>query len=162
MALKMLVSWRACFDIQQVEATKLKAFTTYYYQFTVCGSKNTSPIGRTKTTPDPTDKVSKIGLAIYSCSNYPFGFFNAYGNPVRKDSVDYVVHLGDYIYEYKNGDYGWGNSYGRVALPDREIYTLYDYRKRIATYRTDLDLYASHQQFAWIPVWDGKFQIPIR
>jgi len=28
-----------------------------------------------------------------------FGYFNAYGNPVRKDSVDYVVHLGDYIYE---------------------------------------------------------------
>lgn len=50
-----------------------------------------------------------------------FGFFNAYGNPVRKDSVDYVLHLGyvtlliftweprlivysDYIYEYKNGE----------------------------------------------------------
>jgi len=32
--------------------------------------------------------------------------------------------------------------------------SLYDYRKRIAQYRTDLDLYASHQQFPWIPVWD--------
>lgn len=52
-----------------------------------------------------------------------FGFFNAYGNPVRKDSVDYVIHLGDYIYEYKNGDYGWGNSYGRVPQPDKEIYS---------------------------------------
>ncbi len=31
---------------------------------------------------------------------------------------------------------------------------LYDYRKRIATYRTDLDLYASHQNFPWITVWD--------
>lgn len=36
-----------------------------------------------------------------------FGFFNAYGNPARKDSVDYVIHLGDYIYEYAgDGDYG--------------------------------------------------------
>jgi alkaline phosphatase D len=52
--------------------------------------------------------------------------------------VDYVIHLGDYIYEYKNGDYGWGNSLGRIPLPDKEIYSLYDYRKRIATYRTDL------------------------
>ncbi|KAJ9191059.1 hypothetical protein DTO164E3_8881 [Paecilomyces variotii] len=60
----------------------------------------------------------------------------------------------DYIYEYKNGDYGWGNSIGRVPLPDREIYTLYDYRKRLATYRTDLDLLANHGKFAWIPVWD--------
>jgi len=29
----------------------------------------------------------------------PFGFFNAFGNPVRKESVDYVIHLGDFIYE---------------------------------------------------------------
>ena len=50
-----------------------------------------------------------------------FGFFNAYGNPVRKDSVDYVIHLGDYIYEYKNGYYGWGDAYGRIPLPNKEI-----------------------------------------
>lgn len=90
---------------------------------------------------------------------------------MRKDSVDYVLHLGDYIYEYKNGDYGWGQSINRIPLPgrlqrplqaharlmtiiDRTIFTLYDYRKRIATYRTDLDLLLSHQQFPWIPVWD--------
>lgn len=66
---------------------------------------------------------------------------------VRKDSVDYVLHLGDYIYEYKADEV-------RKALPDREIYTLYDYRKRIATYRTDIDLLDSHSRFAWIPVWD--------
>lgn len=48
---------------------------------------------------------------------------------------------------------------GRIPQPDRTIVTLYDYRKRLATYRTDLDLLASHQSFAWIPVWDdhGKF-----
>ena len=113
----------------------------------------TSPIGRTKTTPAATDLVTKIGLAVYSCSNFPFGFFNAFGNPARKDSVDYVIHLGDYIYEYKNGDYGYGQSIRRVPLPDRAIFTLYDYRKRIATYRTDLDLLLSHEMFPWIPVW---------
>lgn len=43
---------------------------------------------------------------------------------------------------------------GRIPQPDRTVFTLYDYRKRIATYRTDLDLLASHQHFAWIPVWD--------
>lgn len=89
--------------ISQVEATDLKAFTQYYYQFTVCNSNKASILGRTKTTPEKNDKVSKVGLAVYSCSNYPFGFFNAYGNPARKDSVDYVIHLGDYIYEYKVG-----------------------------------------------------------
>ncbi|KAK1760147.1 PhoD-like phosphatase-domain-containing protein [Echria macrotheca] len=139
----------------KVEARRLKPFTTYYYQFNICDSNVTSPLGRTKTIPAKGKKVaSPIKLAVYSCSNYPFGFFNAFGNTVRKDSVDYVLHLGDYIYEYKNGDYGWGNSLGRIPLPDREIVTLYDYRKRIATYRTDLDLLASHQNFPWIPVWD--------
>ncbi|KIW04888.1 uncharacterized protein PV09_04063 [Verruconis gallopava] len=138
----------------KVEAGNLKPFTQYYYQFSVCNSNNTSPVGRTKTSPDADDDITSVSLAVYSCSNFPFGFFNAYGNPVRKDSIDYAVHLGDYIYEYANGEYGWGQTIGRVPQPDHEIFTLYDYRKRLATYRTDLDLLASHQRFPWITVWD--------
>lgn len=138
----------------KVEASNLTAYTRYYYQFNVCGSNYTSPLGRTKTAPDVNDYVSKIGLAIYSCSNYPFGFFNAFGNPARKDSVDYVIHLGDYIYEYAgDGDYGYGYSIGRVPKPERVIFTLDDYRERLATYRSDLDLQLSHATFPWIPVW---------
>jgi alkaline phosphatase D len=91
----------------KVEASGLKPFTQYYYQFSVCNSNKKSAVGRTKTAPQAHDKIAKVGVAIYSCSNYPFGFFNAYGNPVRKDSVDYVIHLGDFIYEYANGEYGW-------------------------------------------------------
>jgi alkaline phosphatase D len=30
----------------------------------------------------------------------------------------------------------------------------YDYRRRYATYRTDIDLLESHQNFPWISVWD--------
>ena len=56
--------------------------------------------------------------------------------------------------EYKNGEYGWGNALGRVPSPDKEIFSLYDYRRRIAQYRTDKDLLLSHQKFPWIPVWD--------
>jgi alkaline phosphatase D len=140
----------------KVEATGLKPFTRYYYQFNVCGSNNKSPLGRTKTAPAPNDYVTEIGLAVYSCSNYPFGFFNAYGNPVRKDSVDYVLHLGDYIYEYAGtGDYGYGYSIGRVPAPyGRVIFTLYDYRARLGAYREDLDLQGSHANFPWISVWD--------
>ncbi|KAL2434648.1 Alkaline phosphatase D [Exophiala dermatitidis] len=138
----------------KVEATKLKPYTQYWYQFNVCNSNVSSLVGRTKTTPSPDDHVNGVNLAVYSCSNFPFGYFNAYGNPVRKDSVDYVLHLGDYIYEYANGEYGWGQTIGRIPLPDRQIYTLYDYRKRHATYRTDQDLVLSHQNYPWIPVWD--------
>ena len=138
----------------KVEATGLQPFTNYYYQFTVCQSDNKSMVGRTKTTPSRTDDTAALNLAVYSCSNFPFGFFNAYGNPVRKRSVDYVIHLGDLIYEYANGEYGWGQSIGRIPLPDRQIYTLYDYRKRHATYNTDQDLVLSRSSYPWIPVWD--------
>lgn len=93
--------------IFKVEADGLSPYKTYYYQFNVCNSNKKSPVGRTKTAPRAHDKLSQISIAIYSCSNFPFGFFNAYGNPVRKDSVDYVIHLGDFIYEYANGEYGW-------------------------------------------------------
>ncbi|KAI8232624.1 hypothetical protein K4K53_005038 [Colletotrichum sp. SAR 10_77] len=144
----------------KVEAKGLKAFTTYYYQFNVCNSETKSPIGRTRTLPEANSRVKRpVKLAVYSCANYPFGFFNAYGNPERKDSVDYVIHLGDYIYEYGNGEYpvgglGWGDSIGRVPEPNRSCHTLYDYRRRLAQYRSDPDLRASHQKFPWITVWD--------
>ena len=144
----------------KVEATGLSAFTQYYYQFTVCNSTNSSPIGKTKTTPNPNDPVAAVKLAVYSCSNYNFGFFNSFGNPARKESVDFVIHLGDFIYEYAEGAYGWGWSIGRIPKPNAEIRSLLDYRTRHNSYRIDPDSIASFQNFAWIPVWDdheGKF-----
>ncbi|PGH05353.1 hypothetical protein AJ79_06822 [Helicocarpus griseus UAMH5409] len=140
----------------KVEASGLKPYTTYYYQFTVCDSDNASPVGRTKTTPRKGDEVNNdINLSVFSCSNYPQGFFNAYGNAARKDNADYVLHLGDYIYEHKEGGYGWGYSMDRIPQPaDHNIKTLHDYRQRYASYRTDADLAYSHSRFPWITVWD--------
>ncbi|KAF1998507.1 alkaline phosphatase-like protein [Amniculicola lignicola CBS 123094] len=135
----------------KIEASHLEPFTTYYYQFSVCGSIKKSPVGRTKTSPDRDDDVTNIGFAVFSCSNYPNGYFNAYGNVARKDKVDYIIHLGDYIYESGKGTMGKD---ARATNPAGEIFTLYDYRTRIALYRTDPDLQLSHQKFAWIPVWD--------
>ncbi|KAK5171494.1 uncharacterized protein LTR77_004639 [Saxophila tyrrhenica] len=132
----------------KVEAGGLEPFTQYYYQFCVCGSNNKSPLGRTKTAPTADDDTANVGVAVYSCSNFPNGFFNSYGNAARKDDVDYVIHLGDYIYEYNT------TSEKRVVQPEVEIHTLYDYRRRLATYRTDEDLLLSHSKFPWIPVWD--------
>ena len=54
----------------QVEATGLKPFTTYNYQFKICGTDTASPVGRTKTAPTADDYVSEISLAVFSCSNY--------------------------------------------------------------------------------------------
>jgi alkaline phosphatase D len=136
----------------KVEATGLAPFTTYYYQFTVCGTNNSSPVGRTKTAPAEDDAATPFGIAVFSCSNFPNGYFSAYGNAARKDDVDYMVHLGDYIYEYKMGELGTDP---RAANPQKEITSLYDYRTRLAQYKSDPDLSLAHSQFPWIPVWDG-------
>jgi alkaline phosphatase D len=125
----------------KIEADGLEPFTEYYYQFCVCGSSKKSTVGRTKTAPSADDDLTSVGVAVYSCSNYPNGFFNSYGNAARKDDVDYVIHLGDYIYEYDT------YSDPRIIYPKKEIFSLYDYRRRIATYRTDEDLLLSHSKF---------------
>jgi alkaline phosphatase D len=74
----------------------------YFYRFNCRGV--TSPIGRTRTLPE--GDIDRLGLALASCSNYAFGFFNGYDAIARDDAVDFVLHLGDYIYEYAAT--GWG------------------------------------------------------
>ncbi|KNG50208.1 phosphodiesterase alkaline phosphatase d [Stemphylium lycopersici] len=135
----------------KVEAGGLLSFTSYYYQFQVCGTNTTSPIGRTKTAPAEEEDVSAISLGVFSCANFPTGYFNAYGNIARKNSVDYVVHLGDYIYEDEVGVPGEDE---RAMVPAKEIVTLYDYRTRFALYRTDEDLKMAHETYPFITVWD--------
>ncbi|KAF5712608.1 alkaline phosphatase [Fusarium mundagurra] len=133
-----------------VEAKGLKPLTTYNYQFTVCNSKISSPLGRTKTAPRPDDDVSEINLAVFSCSAYFPGYFNVYGNAARKDNHDWVVHLGDYIYEY--GTYTLFKERG--SIPQHPTYSLYDYRARHGQHRTDPDLQLLAQNSAWITTWD--------
>ncbi|KAL6710738.1 hypothetical protein ACN47E_007795 [Coniothyrium glycines] len=135
----------------KIEVGGLSPFTAYRYQFTVCGTNTTSPIGYTKTAPAEDDDVSSISLGIFTCANYPLGYFNAYGNIARKRRVDYVVHLGDYIYEDEVGVPGEDE---RAMVPAKEIVTLYDYRTRFAQYRTDEDLRKAHEMFPFITVWD--------
>ncbi|WWC85721.1 uncharacterized protein L201_000587 [Kwoniella dendrophila CBS 6074] len=147
----------------KVEAKSLQTKQTYYYRFVNCANKdNISPTGRFKTTPvENDDDVDEISFAVFSCSNYPFGFFNAYGNVAARDSIDYAVHVGDYIYEYQgdgcddgNACYGDGTDIDRIPSPNHEIFTLADYRERYKTYRSDSDLQALHQSHAWQLVWD--------
>lgn len=140
----------------KIDAVTLTPGTTYYFRFSARGSR--SPIGRTRTLPArPTRRVR---LALASCSNHPFGFFNAYGRIAARPDLDAVLHLGDYIYEYANANYGNrpgegdGRPIGRVPFPDRELLTLDDYRSRYAQYREDPDLQAAHRQHPFIAVWD--------
>ena len=134
----------------KVDAHGLDPGTTYYYRFEAQGVK--SPIGRTRTLP--VGAVDRLRLAVTSCSNFPFGFFNAYGLVAQRADLDAVLHVGDYLYEYANGTFGDGSALGRLVEPPREILTLSDYRLRHATYKSDPDLQEAHRQHPFITVWD--------
>ena len=56
--------------------------------------------------------------------------------------------LGDYMYESNT------TTPLRPVRPSHELFTLYDYRARLANYRTDEDLLLLHSRFAWFPTWD--------
>lgn len=134
----------------KVDVGGLEPSTIYYYQFEV--GRDRSPIGRTKTLP--AGEVPRLRLALASCSNYPFGFFNVYRCIANRADLDAVIHLGDYIYEFENGRYGDGTKLGRVPDPVGETITLADYRRRYAIYRTDPDLQEAHRQHPFVTVWD--------
>jgi alkaline phosphatase D len=100
--------------------------------------------------------VSQVRLAVFSCSNFPAGFFNAYADAAQQPNVDAAVHLGDYIYEYSRSGYASGNAaaLGRLSDPDAELLTLADYRRRHAQYRSDPDLQTLTAALPLIAVWD--------
>ncbi|HEV8314916.1 MAG TPA: alkaline phosphatase D family protein [Burkholderiaceae bacterium] len=130
----------------KVDAVGLRPNTTYYYQFTAEG--RTSPVGRTKTLP--VGSTQRLRMAVVSCSNHAYGYFNAYACIAQRADLDLVMHLGDYIYEYGT------NQYGTTRTPDpaHEIITLDDYRRRHAQYKRDPDSQAMHRQHPLVAIWD--------
>lgn len=134
-------------------ATGLAPDRWYFYRFLAPGG-TASPVGRTRTLPE--GPSARFRMAVFSCSNFGFGWFNAYGHAVEANDADLAVHLGDYIYEYGAGNYpnpGQGLA-ERVLAPATEIVALTDYRLRYATYRADPDLQRLHQVLPMIAVWD--------
>lgn len=137
----------------KVLADGLEPGGIYYYRFRL-GSA-VSPIGRARTLPE--GKLDRLGIALASCSNYAFGYFNAYDAIARDADVDFVLHTGDYIYEYGGKD-GWGadvaHRIGRVHDPLHEIVSLADYRTRHAQYKTDAGAQAMHAHHTLLACWD--------
>lgn len=127
----------------KVTVQGLRPGTRYFYRF-VAPDGSFSPVGRTQTLPE--GNVRRFGIAVFSCSNLPFGWFNAYGHAAARDDVDLWIHLGDYIYEYQKGGYAPddGAVAGRWPEPVTETIHLADYRLRYASYRSDPDLQALH------------------
>lgn len=125
----------------------------YFYRF-MDGAGQASPVGRTRTLPQ--GPTQRFNLGVFSCSNLPFGWFNAYGHAAARDDLDLIVHLGDYLYEYERGRYPDGDAAlaQRVIEPAGEIIALADYRLRYAAYRADADLQRLHQLLPMVMMWD--------
>jgi len=136
----------------KVDVLGLPANTPLFYRFIAGGQ--TSPVGRTRTLP--VGQVDEVKLAVFSCSNYPAGYFNAYAAAAQMSGIHAALHIGDYIYEYARGGYASDNAaaMNREVLPATELLALNDYRTRYAQYRTDPDLQALHAAMPWICVWD--------
>ena len=132
----------------KISVDGLAPATSYYYRF-IGADGSISPVGRIKTLP--VGAIDRVGIAVFSCANLGFGWFNAYRHAAQRDDVDVVLHMGDYIYEYQRGGYDRAG-FARVAeiQPEHEILSLADYRLRYAAYRLDPDLQAIHQRHPFI------------
>ncbi|MCQ8184181.1 alkaline phosphatase D family protein [Parvularcula maris] len=135
----------------KVVADGLEPGRRYAYRFMVFD--RVSPVGMTRTLPQDAERAK---FAVASCSNYPFGYFNAYDHIARQDDIDAVLHLGDYIYEYGRDAYGGekGEKLGRQHEPTHEIVALYDYRRRHRQYKADPSSRRMHAAHPLIAVWD--------
>lgn len=129
------------------DVSGLQPGTAYFYRFIY--ESDTSVIGKTHTLSTSTDSLK---LAVVSCSNWEFGYFNAYQSIANQD-VDAVIHLGDYIYEYASGVYG-DTTIGRINYPTHEIVSLQDYRNRYNQYHLDKGLQAARANHPFITIWD--------
>ncbi len=130
----------------KVDVEGLRPGTSYYFQFMAEG--RISAVGRTRTLP--VGATGRLRMAVASCSNLAYGYFNAYARIAQRADLDLVVHLGDYLYEYGAGQYGSV----RVPEPATEIVSLADYRQRHAQYKRDADAQAMHRQHPLVAVWD--------
>lgn len=139
-----------------VEVSGLLPDRPYWYRFRA-GSDRSIP-GRTRTFPQAGAPASRVRFAVAGCQHYEEGHYTAWRR-IAEEQVDFVFHYGDYIYE--GGDRGAGNRMlgGTLFSPIRrqagqEIYSIDDYRRRYAQYKSDPDLQAAHAVAPWFVSFD--------
>ncbi len=128
-----------------VDAAGLQPDSWYWYRFSV--GEATSPVGRTRTAPEPGDEVDRLRFAFASCQEYQSGYWPAHEHIAAED-IDLVVFLGDYIYEGPPSDGGVRSLQGAAPVD------LNGYRRRYGEYKADAALQASHAHVPWVTTWD--------
>ena len=132
-----------------VEVGGLEAGRDYWYRFHAGGE--VSQVGRTKTAPAAGARVDALRYGVCGCSHFETGYFTGYRR-IAQEAFDFVFHTGDYIYESRADG---GRNDGRVRQHHGdEIFSLDDYRRRYAQYKSDPDLIAAHRSAPFIVSWD--------
>ena len=125
--------------------------TEYFYRFRAGGYD--SPVGRTKTAPEPDEPLEQFTFAFASCQAWTDGFYTAYRH-MAAEELDLVVHLGDYVYEYPVGPEGGVRGTATPPAYRTEARSLERYRRQYALYRSDPDLRAAHASAPWLVTRD--------
>ncbi len=156
----------------KVRVDSLAPYTTYYYRFAygTGAAMELSPVGRTRTAPDPASP-QPLRFAVAYCQDYIGRYYNAYLKMLldHDEDLDFVVFLGDYIYE-TTGDPSFQNpspgrdmvfedTAGAIPLGEagEEYYaasSLSNYRTLYRTYRSDTVLQQVHERWPMIVIWD--------
>eukprot|EP00929_Paragymnodinium_shiwhaense_P123402 TRINITY_DN9722_c0_g1_i16.p1 TRINITY_DN9722_c0_g1~~TRINITY_DN9722_c0_g1_i16.p1 ORF type:complete len:251 (+),score=32.09 TRINITY_DN9722_c0_g1_i16:325-1077(+) len=122
---------------------RLTQFGVWYNYAFSCGTAQ-STVGRFRLPPPGDQSLESLRYATFSCSNWAWGYFAAYGVAAalaENDKLDFWLHLGDFIYEYGADYYPKPQDAVRLGLePTHEIVSLEDYRLRFSLYRADSEL----------------------
>lgn len=134
-----------------VEVKGLSPGRTYHYRFLSGGQQ--SPVGRTRTAPDPQARAPRLRAVLASCQHYEQGYFTAH-REIASSDIDLVLFVGDYIYETEMDGFHAVRSHPHSFPRDEAKYALSDYRLHHASYKLDADLRAAHAAHPWLMVWD--------
>jgi len=138
-----------------VEVYGLRPARPYWYRFRVGDA--TSPSGTVRTAPLRDAPIDRLRIGLAGCQHWEGGNYTAYRHLAQEPDLDAIFHYGDYIYEH------WSQRVCpkvddkpvcvREHLGD-ETYTLDDFRRRYAQYKSDPDLQAAHRAAAFLSTFD--------
>ncbi len=136
-----------------VEVDGLRPHRRYWYRFHA-GTEATSAVGTVRTTPHAGARVDQLRIGVAGCQHWEAGYYTAYRHLSEEHDLDAVFHYGDYIYEGAGTPLVEDGARVTRRHAGDEIYSLDDYRRRYAQYKTDPDLQAAHAAAAFIHSWD--------
>lgn len=139
-----------------VEVTGLQPGRPYWYRFESGGERSVR--GQARTLPAEGSDPQALRFGVAGCQHYESGHYTALRH-LAAEELAFVYHYGDYIYEYRGDQLRPGAGPQGIFLPVRQhvgqlIYSLDDYRRRYAQYKSDADLQRAHAAHAFFNSFD--------